>query len=303
MDGISQGARVLLTEWICEKAQKELKARSQKVVLAPSGASIEEIIDLVRQNTINGIIVRACKIDVSVMTAYSGLRVIVKHGTGHDNINVEAATGLKIPVLYTPGANAESVAEYTVGLLYSIVNNIPAFDHDLRREHIWDKNKFTSHELQARCLGIIGLGKIGRRVVELLSPLDMRVLAFDPYVLATDVPDGIELVDDLRLLLCSADVISVHCPLTENTRHLLGAAELAHMKQGSYIINTARGGIIDEQALADALCRGHLAGAALDAFENEPIHFQDNPLLKLNNVIATPHVAASSEESLERMGL
>jgi D-3-phosphoglycerate dehydrogenase len=224
------------------------------------------------------------------------LRAVVRAGVGVDNIDVAAATRKGIVVMNTPGGNTVSTAEHTITLLLALARQLPAADASLHQGK-WERGKFVGSQLAGKTLGVVGLGRIGREVARRAAGLDMKVLGFDPFL----APDraaqlGIESVSDLDQLLPRCDFLTVHTPLTDETRDLVGARELDRLPRGARVLNCARGGIINEEALAAALRSGHLAGAALDVFVQEPPP-ADHPLLKLPNVVVTPHLGASTVEA------
>src|SRR5262249_17602070 len=251
----------------------------------------------------DGVIVRSgTRITAELLEDPGRLRAIVRAGVGVDNIDVAAATRRGIVVMNTPGGNTVSAAEHTITLLMAVARHIPDADASLKRGQ-WERNKLVGTQLAGKTLGVVGLGRIGREVARRAAGLDMKVLGFDPF-LAPDKASqlGIESVAGLDALLPRCDFLTVHTPLTDETRDLIDARALARMKRGARIINCARGGIINEEALAEALCSGQLAGAALDVFVNEPPP-ADHPLLKLPNVVLTPHLGASTVEAQTSVAL
>jgi D-3-phosphoglycerate dehydrogenase / 2-oxoglutarate reductase len=232
------------------------------------------------------------------------LKVIGKHGVGVDNIAVAAAQARGIVVVNTPGANADAVAELALGLALAAARHVTAADRAIRQGSLAAAALPNGRELAGRLLGVVGLGEVGRRVADLFArALRMLVIAYDPAFPAEAVrAAGAEPVPSLAALLEASDVVSLHLPLTAATRGLIGAAELARMRTGSILLNTARGGIVDETALAAALRQGRPAAAASDVFAVEPPP-ADHPLLQLPNFIATPHIGAATEEALDRVGL
>ncbi len=242
-----------------------------------------------------GVVLRSrTHINAEVLQHAPRLRVIGRAGTGVDNIDIEAATQRGVLVMNTPGANAMAAAEHTLALMLALARHIPQADQSMRA-HKWEKKKFVGIELYNHALGIIGLGRIGSIVASRASDMKMRVLAYDPYISADVAAKlGVELVS-LDDIFRESDFISLHTPLTNETRGLLDAAAFKKMKPGMRIINSARGGIIDEAALYDAVKEGKVAGAALDVFSKEPPG--DSPLLTLPQIIATPHLGASSEQA------
>lgn len=252
----------------------------------------------------HGLVVRTARITASVIEAGDSLQVIGRHGVGYDNIDVATATRRGIPVVITPEANVESVAEHTVGCLLALAKRIGEADRELRRGNFGARLTHTGSELHGKTLGLVGLGRIGCRVAEICrAAFAMRLLAYDPYVAPEHAAElCVELVGDLDALLAAADFVSLHAPLTAETRGLIGARQLATMKRTAYLVNTARGGLVDEAALIEALRAGSIAGAALDVFAQEPPP-ADSPLWALDNVIVTPHMASHTQEGLRRMAV
>jgi len=231
------------------------------------------------------------------------LEIISKHGVGFDNIDVTAATEMKIPVTITPEANSDAVAELTMAMMLSLARNLPAADSDLKQGRFSRREHYTGIEIGGKTIGIIGLGRIGSRVCRRSSlGFDMKVLAYDPFVSEEYAGSfGAHLVQGLEYLLELSDFVTIHAPLTPLTENMIGEKELQIMKKDAFIINTARGGIIDEEALYRALSVNWIRGAALDVFVKEPPNPDENPLLRLRNVIVTPHIAAGAREAGVKM--
>ena len=249
-----------------------------------------------------GVVSRMGKFGALAMDAAPDLKVISKHGAGVDNIDVNAATDRGIVVLRAPGANALSVAEHAIALLLATVKQLVPLDAGLRKGR-WDKPGFLGVELAGKTLGLVGFGAIARHTARLATGLDLKVTAYDPIAdenLFSEL--HVERKATLQALLSDADIISLHCPLLAETRHLINAGTLKLMKQHSYLINTARGGLIDEAALLPALRTGHLAGAGLDTFEQEPPQ-PGNPLMSERNVTVTPHVGGVTAAAGRRVGV
>lgn len=286
---------------IAPEAMELMSNNGVRVLNVPPYSSSETVADLVREEQVDGLIVRMGKINSAILEASPRLRVIAKHGVGIDNIDLEAATRLKIPVLITPDANSVSVAEHAVGLMFALAKQMLRLDQRVRRGH-WDKSTHKGLELSGKTLGLVGVGRIGRQVINLVSPLNMEILAFDPYADQASMPKTVRMVDDLEQLLRRSDVISCHCPLTPDTKGIIGTAAFNVMKDTAILINTARGGIIDEGALVAALKENTIAGAGLDTFSEEPPS-KEHDLWKYDNVIVSPHVAGVTRESLSRMGI
>lgn len=234
------------------------------------------------------------KVTAEVLAAGRALRVVTRAGVGTDNIDVGAATERGILVLNTPGPNTIAAAEHALALALALLRHVPRADASLRAGR-WERKTFIGRELHRKTLGILGLGRIGREVAVRARSFGMDLLVYDPFV----APSAAEALGARALpledVLAQADIVTLHLPLLPETEGLLGARELARMKPGAYLVNCARGGLVDEAALAEALQSGHLAGAALDVFAQEPL--KESPLFDLPNTVLTPHLAASSEEA------
>ncbi|HIC90258.1 MAG TPA: hydroxyacid dehydrogenase [Anaerolineae bacterium] len=244
------------------------------------------------------------RVDDALLThAGPALRVVARPGIGVDNIDLAAATAHRVAVVNTPDAPTESTAEHTVALILGLAKRVCEVDRQLRSGTFQGIPSMAGTELAGKTLGLIGLGRIGRRVAEICQVLHMHVLAYDPYVASSQAAAlGVTLVDNLNTLLETADVVSLHVPLTSETRGLIDATALRRMKCSAFLVNCSRGGIVDEEALLQALQEGIIAGAALDVFVSEPPP-PDHPLLALPNVIATPHIASQTDDGRRRMGL
>jgi D-3-phosphoglycerate dehydrogenase len=251
--------------------------------------------------TADALIVRsAVTVDASVLSKAPQLRVIGRAGVGVDNVDLPAATAAGVLVMNTPGGNAVSVAEQTLALMLSLARSIPQASASTKSGK-WEKKKFMGTELRGKTLGIVGLGSIGREVVKRAKAFEMRIIATDPFVNAQTAKDvGVDLVD-LPALYAQSDYITLHTALTPESQHMLSQDAFKKMKKGVRIINCARGELIEQSALREALESGQLAGAALDVFEKEP-PAPDEPLLKLDNFVATPHIGGSTEEAQEIVG-
>jgi len=241
-------------------------------------------------------------VTAKILNAAKKLRVIGRAGVGVDNVDVETATRRGVVVLNAPGANTISTAEHTFSLLLSLARNVARADATLK-DGTWDRKNLEGVELYNKTLGIIGMGRIGSELSRRAIAFGMRVVAFDPYLSVSRARSlQVELVEDLNELLPLADFISLHTPLTTETTHILNAERLAKTKRGVRVINCARGGLINESALADAISDGHVAGAALDVFETEPLPV-DSPLRKMSKLVLTPHLGASTAEAQESVGI
>jgi D-3-phosphoglycerate dehydrogenase len=249
-------------------------------------------------------IVRNIAVDRPVLDTARRLKVIAKHGAGVDNIDIAAATALGIVVANVPGGNADAVAEGTVALMLATLRRVPEVHRLVTNGGYAARFTLQFGQLFGRTLGLIGIGNIGARVARICAGgFRMRVLAYDPGLSAAAVAErGAEKVDDLPALFAAADVISLHLPLRETTRHLIGSAALARMKPTAILVNAARGALVDEAALTEALHDGQIAGAGLDVLEIEP-PLPDNPLLTLPNVVLSPHTAGNTVEAARQLAL
>src|SRR5690606_11364370 len=245
---------------------------------------------------VDGVIVRsATRITRESLARADRLKVIGRAGVGVDNIDLEAATERGIAVLNAPSGNTISAAELTIALLLSLVRRVPAADRSMKRGE-WDRRSFTGIELYGKTLGLVGAGRIGGEVAKRAKGFGMRVVAYDPF-LSEERARALEIeLAPLEEVLRRADVLSLHTPLTEATANLIDAERLALLKPGAFLVNAARGGVVDEAALVQALEEGRLAGAALDVYAEEPLP-ADHPLRRIEGVVLTPHPGAATEEA------
>jgi D-3-phosphoglycerate dehydrogenase / 2-oxoglutarate reductase len=242
----------------------------------------------------------ATKVTKELLDAATKLKVVGRAGIGVDNVDVKSATARGVVVMNTPHGNAITTAEHAIAMMFALARQLPEASASTKAGK-WEKNRFMGVELFGKVLGLIGCGNIGSIVADRAQGLKMRVIAFDPYLTTQRALDlGVEKVE-LDDLIARADFITLHTPLTEQTRNILSREALAKTKKGVRIVNCARGGLVDEAALADALKSGHVAGAALDVFEIEPA--KESPLFALENVVCTPHLGASTNEAQENVAL
>jgi D-3-phosphoglycerate dehydrogenase len=282
---------------ICDKTEKEYIEQMRAAGLAVDvrdDITPDELMTVLP--AYDGMVVRSrTKVRQPLIDVCPNLKVIVRGGAGLDTIDHEYARSKGIVVMNTPLANSASVAELAIGYMFMLARSLYKATATMKEEK-WEKKAFTGVELGGKTLGLIGYGNIGHKTAILALALGMKVLAFDPYVTS---PNGVNLVT-LDELLAEADYISLHLPKTKESANMIGAAEFAQMKDGVRIINCARGGIINEDALYEALTSGKVAGAALDVFSEEPP--TDWKLLKLDNVIGSPHIGAGTKEAQSRVG-
>jgi len=269
-----------------------------EVVFAGTKPSEDDLVALCEQHNPVGIVVRYGKINARIMDAAPALRVISKHGSGIDVIDQTAAAERNISVQSAPGANAAAVAEHTWAMILACTKSLIPLDRRMR-DGYWDKSTHKSLELEGRTLGLVGLGAIGGRVADIGRVFGMQVIAYDPW--AKTLPAGCEQVDDLATLYARADIVSLHCPLTAQNSKMINDQALAQFKPGAVLVNTARGGLIDDDALIRALNSGRLSGAALDSFTVEPLT-APHIWQKVVNVIITPHIGGVSDNSYVKMG-
>jgi D-3-phosphoglycerate dehydrogenase len=291
--------RILIADAIHEQARSLLASQPGFEIALATGLSEGELTE--RIGAYEGIIVRSkTRVTAPVVAAGQRLKVIGRAGIGVDNIDVAAATERGIVVLNTPDANATTTAELAVAHLLSLSRHLPQADRSVRAGE-WQPGKFIGTELSGKSVGVIGFGTIGRIFASRCLALKMRVLAYDPFVTPEIVVEaGAEPVT-LDVLFARADYVSLHCPLTDETRGLIDAGRLAQMKPGACLINCARGALVDEGALCDFLQSGHLAGAALDVYAHEPPN--GSPLLALDTVVLTPHLGASTKEAQQAVSV
>jgi len=285
--------KVLVSDPIAEQGIEILKNAGFEVV-QKTGLSPEELAKVIPD--FDGIIIRsASKVTKEVIDAANNLKVIGRAGIGLDNVDRDAAKERGIKVVNTPTATSISVAELALGMMFSAARRIPQASVSTKSSK-WEKKKFKGFELYGKKLGIIGIGRIGSEMAKRAKALGMEVIAYDPYVKTSDYAD----IVDLDILLKESDYISLHIPKTSETEHILNKTAFDKMKEGVVIINCARGGVVDENALYDAINDGKVRIACVDVFESEPA--KDNKLFDLEQVIVTPHIGAQTKEGQTRAG-
>ena len=293
---MAEQIKVLIADEMSKKAV-DLLTGAGFAVDVKTGMKPEELAAVVGQY--HGLGIRsASKVKADTLANPGNLKIIGRAGVGVDNIDVKAATEKGILVINTPQGNAAAAAELAIGLMFALARKIPQAA-DTMRNGIWEKKKFMGVEIAGKTLGVVGLGNIGRNAAERGVGLKMNVICYDPYP-PKELPAGVKLVS-LDEVITKSDFITLHVPLTADTKGLFGAATFAKMKKGSYLINCARGGVVDEAAVLDALSAGQLAGAALDVFGKEPP--DPAPLFQHENLIASPHLGASTREAQEKVAI
>jgi D-3-phosphoglycerate dehydrogenase len=290
--------KVVLPDPPTPQITEQLRNRVEMRIVAPDQSDLAESLIIAE-----ALLVRLFPVTAEVIAQSPHLKVIGRHGVGVDTVDVAAATTLGIPVVHTPQANSDAVAEHAVMLMLAVAKRLVNMDHTVREQRWTGQAPPGGLELRGKTAGIVGMGQVGRRVAHLCGVgFGMKVLGYDPLLEADQFPAFIARTEHLGDLLSRADIVSLHIPLTPETHHLINTERLAQMKPGAILINTARGGLVDAVALADTLTSGCLTGAALDVFEEEPPR-ADNPLLKLDAkyVTFTPHAAGRTDRSLQQM--
>lgn len=283
---------------LAARGVERLERAGCRILYLGGSRDAAEVERIMAREPVDAVISRTVDLSARAVAACPTLRVVSKHGVGVSNIDVAACTRRGIPVYVTPGANAQSVAELTMGLMLAAARRIVWMDHEIRGGR-WPRVQ-DGIELADRRLGLVGFGQIGQRVARAALALGMEAQAFDPAIGGASPVEGVRLTVSLDDLLTTSDVLSLHVPLTPRTRTMIGVAELARLPAGAIVINTARGEVIDEPALVEALRSGHLFAAGLDTTAEEPIA-AGNPLVTLPNVVLTPHVGGSTPGALAAM--
>jgi len=291
-------AKILMSQPIHEEGIRYITSRGYEARVAPDFSEATLIKEI---ENAAGFLVRTAEIPASVINAGKALKVIARHGVGYDNIDVKAATARKIPVCITPRANALSVAEHVLALMLALAKRILPFDAATRKNEWEVRNSYSAFDLDGKTLGIIGMGRIGMLVCQKAkAAFNMEILAYDPLVPKETMEKAGAKVTTIPGILESSDFVTLHAPSMAATKGMIGEAELKIMKRSAFLINCARGPLVDEAALAKALKRGVIAGAGLDVFDPEPPK-ADNPLFGLPNVVLSPHSAGLTVECVIRM--
>ena len=294
-------SRVLLSGSLHDDGMAVLADRPDVEVVAMPGGEAATFAAMLPEA--DALLIRTAQLPEQAIAGAGRLKVVSRHGVGYDNIPVAALTARGIPLALAVGADGGAVAEHVFYLMLSVAKHGPAYDQAVRQGAWGDRNLLKALDIGGRSLLLIGFGRIGRSVARMAKAFSMRVFAFDPAVAAQDMTAaGVEPVADWRAFLPEADVVSLHVPLLPETDNMIGATELAAMKPDAILINAARGGLIDEAALAVALDRGHLAGAGIDTFRDEPPP-AGSPLLACERAILSPHLAGLTRESAARLSV
>lgn len=286
--------KVVISHRLHEDGMAVLEKANVNVAITNNGdpkAMLPELLDA------EGLIIRIGSIDRETMLAAKNLKVIGRPGVGVDDVDVETATELGIPVVIAPGANTRSVAEHAFAFMFAAAKDMVRSDKEMRKGNFNIRSSYKAFEIYGKTLGLVGYGNIGSILAEMSANVGMKVVVYDPFVKPEVITQkGYKYETDLNSVLKTADVISLHVPLTPKTKNLIGAAELSVMKPSAILINCARGGVIDEEALIKALENNQIHSAATDVFSNEPPTI-DEPLFKYDNIIVTPHMAGQTKEA------
>ena len=285
---------------LADKAMAMLDTLGATYFTIPDGSPDSMIYDIASSEQVDGIIVRIGEIDAKVIDASANLRVLSKNGIGVDNVDVAHATAKGIPVVNGRNSNSQSVAEHALGMTIALMKDFQRLDTSVRAGK-WEKAIYQGVELHGKHVGLIGFGGNGSALAKLLLPFGVRISAYDPYLEDGAFFGGVTRAATLDNFIGDVDVLSIHCPRTQETENMVDAARFAQMKPNSYLINCARGGIVDETALVTALETGGIAAAGIDVFDVEAPP-KDHPLWGLPNVLLSPHIAGVTRESFERMG-
>lgn len=297
-----QPAILVTGPYLAEEARQHAEATGYSVFHTPPYPTTEMLVEHIERHDPVGVVARMGQFGADAIAAGHLLQIVSKHGAGVDNIDIDAATRHGVQVIRATGANAVSVAEHAAALMFATVKRLLPLDSGMRSGR-WEKADYLGRELAGMRLGLVGAGAIAAAMAKLVQGLGLEVAVYDPYAPPEAVEAlGARRIERLEDLLAQSDIVSLHCPLTEDNVHLLNAETLALMPANSYIVNTSRGGLIDEKALLAALESGHIAGAGLDTFEQEP-PMGVNSLASSDRVILTPHVAGVTREAGTRVGL
>lgn len=277
-----------------------LEQEGCRTIFLSGAGDAAEVEAILGNEKVDAVISRTVDLSAGAIQSCASLKVVSKHGVGVSNIDVQACTSRGIPVFVTPGANAQSVAEMTLGLMLAAARSLAHMDGEIRAGR-WTRLQ-NGLELKGRTLGLVGFGQVGRLVAKFCLALGMRVAAYDPHVKEDSASGEIEWLADLDSLLSRSDVLSLHVPLTSSTRSLIAAEQLGKLPSGAILVNTARGEVVDEDALIAALADGRLYAAGLDTTAEEPMA-ADSPLRRMSNVVLTPHVGGSTHAALAAMAL
>ncbi len=285
---------------VSQEAQKRLRGAGLDIVFMGSAIDENSVLSEVSRRTVPAVLLRGpAPFTPRVFAAAKDLKIIAKHGAGIDSVDLESATAHGVAVMITNGTNADAVAEHALALMLALTRELPRFDRETRKG-VWKDQTYLVRDFRERTVGILGYGQIGRKAAALAAACGAKVVIHSRT--RGEPPPGMEWEESLERMLPRVDILSLHCPLTDSTRGLIGEKQFALMKPGALIINTARGKLIDEPALIAALKGGRLAGAGLDTFAVEPPD-PGNPLFALPNLLCTPHISSATTHAAAQMGI
>lgn len=294
------GYKILLPQEIMKEGREYLESRGYELITG-SGMEEEHLINDI--GDCDGIIVRLSPMTEKVFKAAKKLKVVVRHGAGYDTVDLDAAKQHGVMVLNAPIANSMSVAELAMFYMLYCSRNFSLVQQKMLEDYYFAKLKTPKNEVDGKKVGVIGVGNIGSRLIKIAKHgFNMDILAFDPYKTQADMPEGVELTRDWNRIFSECDFVTLHCPPTAETKNFIGEKELSLMKKTAFLINTARGSLVQEDKLYDALKNKHIAGAALDVLKKEPFD-QASPLFSLSNVVIAPHIGAATQEATDRASL
>lgn len=289
---------VMLSHKLCQEGMDYLLSKGNIRIVCHDTENVEQVWEDFR--LADAYILRIGQINRKMIEGAENLKVIARPGVGVDTIDVDAATEYGIPVVITPGANSRSVAEHALAMLFALSKNLTESNEEAKKGNYMIRNKGASIELEGKLLGVAGFGRIGKEVAKMAEAIGLHVMVFDPFISEEEIKEaGYQPADRLEELFTASDFVTLHMPSTPETRGIVNKKMLSSMKAGAFLINCARGDLVDEKDLYDALTEGRLAGAAEDMMVSEPFDI-NSPLLKLNNFVVSPHMAALSRESSMR---
>jgi D-3-phosphoglycerate dehydrogenase len=292
--------KILIPQMVAKNSMDFLMEHGYEI-LGPIGSSKDEL--LCNVSAVDAILLRSYKVDMEVLGGAKNLQIVARHGAGFDNVDIVKAAELGIWVTNTPLATNIAVGEYAITAMLLLAKQVPLMIDGLKKGDFYIRMKQWGMDVEGKTLGIIGLGRIGSEVAKrAINGFGMQVLAFDPFCRPDKVPAGVQLLSELKDVLKVSDFVTLHMPSTPETKKMFSSGQFANMKKTAYIINCARGEVVDETALIKALEAGTIAGAAIDVYDLEPPSM-DNPLLHMPNVIATPHIASNTTEANAKMAL
>ena len=297
--------KILITDGLAADGQTILKGEKSFELDVRKETSAAELLEII--GNYDCLVVRsATKVTKEVIEKGTKLKLICRAGAGVDNVDVEAATARKIAVMNTASANSLAAAEHTIAMMFSMARPIPDA-HQSMREGRWDRAKFSGFELTGKTLGVLGLGNIGKIVADRAVGLKMNVIGFDPFVkqstqLPVELRNSVTLETSVENVLAKADIVTLHLPLNKETKGMLGREKLAKIKDGAYLVNCARGGLVDEDVICEMLDSGKLKGVAFDVYKEEPVKFP-NKLAAHPKAVVTPHLGATTAEAQLRVGI